>query len=116
MLLVNKETLQKDVPRIGACLFIAGAVDCLSQKAKLNHVEYLSVTSAVLETAGLVTSGEAYTFASDLAEMSKTAFGSSAVSQGGETVQSWLSGKDEMAPAKLSKLVEEWSNAPIDSI
>jgi hypothetical protein len=115
-LLVNRTILKKDVPRIGAALFIAGAIDYLAQKSQLNDIEYLSVTSAMLETAGLMTEGEAETFADDLPQLSSTAFGKAAMVKGGQTIQAWLSGNDDAAPARLSQYVEEWSEVPIGSI
>src|SRR3546814_6660935 len=38
-LLVNRTTLEKDVPRIGAALFLAGAIDYLAQKSSLTDIE-----------------------------------------------------------------------------
>jgi hypothetical protein len=116
MLLVNRSTLEKDVPRIGAALFIAGAIDYLAQKSQLNDIEYLSVTSAIVQGADLMTEGEAYTFTDDLPQLSESSFGKSAMMKGGEAIRTWLSGNDDMAPAKLSQYVEEWSEVPISSI
>lgn len=115
-LLVNRTILEKDVPRIGAALFIAGAIDYLAQKSQLNDVEYLSITSAMLEAAGLMTEGEAETFADDLPQLSSTAFGKATMVKGGQAIQAWLSGNDDMAPARLSQYVEEWSDVSIGSI
>src|SRR3546814_16518436 len=60
-LLVNRTTLEKDVPRIGAALFLAGAIDYLAQKSQLNDIEYLSVTRAIIKTYGLMTEENAET-------------------------------------------------------
>src|SRR3546814_21036897 len=58
-LLVNRTILEKDVPRIGAALFLAGAIDYLAQKSQINDFEYLSITRAIVQTPVLITEGEA---------------------------------------------------------
>src|SRR3546814_12572381 len=108
-LLVNRTTFEKDVPRIGAALFLAGAIDYLAQKSQLNDIEYLSVTSAIVQTSGLMTEGEAETFTDDLPQLSTTPFGKSAMMKGGQTIQAWLSDNDDTAPAKPAQYVEERS-------
>ena len=82
----------------------------------MNDIEYMSVTSAIVQTAGLMTEGEADTFMTDLPEFSTTEFGRAAMMKGGQTIQAWLSGNDDMAPAKLAQYVEEWSAIPASSI
>src|SRR3546814_11361699 len=86
-LLVNRTTLEKDVPRIGAALFLAGAIDYLAQKSPLNDIEYLSVTSEIVQTSGLMTEGEAETFTDDLQQHQTTPIGNPATQTGGQNIQ-----------------------------
>src|SRR3546814_17856392 len=79
-------------------------------------MEYLSVTSAIVQTSGLMTEGEAETFKDDLPQLSTTPFGKSAMMKGGQTIQAWLSDNDDPVPAKLAPYVEEWPEASIGSI
>src|SRR3546814_4713364 len=72
--------------------------------------DLLSVTSAIVQTSGLMTEGEAETFTDDLPQLSTTPFGKSAMMKGGQTIQAWLSDNDDTAPAKLAQYVEEWSD------
>lgn len=115
-MLVDRTILEKDVPRIGAALYVAGAIDYLSQQHQLNDIEYLSLTTAILETTALMTEVEAEKFADDLPKLSATPFGKATMVRGGQAIQAWLSGKDDMAPARLSQYVMEWSEVPIGSI
>src|SRR3546814_16499299 len=71
-LLVNRTTLEQDVPSIGAALFLAGAIAYLAQKSQLNDIEYLSVPSAIVQISGFITEGEAEPFTDALPPHSTT--------------------------------------------
>jgi hypothetical protein len=116
MLLVDRALLEEDTPRINASLFLAGAIDYLAQKSSLGDIEYLSVTGAMLEEAGLMTEGEAYTFTGDLPKLPASCPEKQFMVLGGEAVRSWLSGKDDMAPAKLAQYIQEWSAASVPTV
>jgi hypothetical protein len=109
MLLVNRTALQNDAPRINAALFMAGAVGYLADRKGLGETERFAVMCAVLEHTGLMTEGEAYTFASDMPAVSESSGEGQLRNKGRETVHLWLSGEDDAAPAKLAKYVEEWA-------
>jgi hypothetical protein len=111
MLLVNRSALQNDEPRINAALFMAGAVGYLADRSGLGDTERFAVLCTVLEHTGLMTEGEAYTFASDMPEVSESSAEGQLRNKGRETVHSWLSGEDDAAPARLAKYVEEWAAA-----
>jgi len=108
MLLVNKEALKQDVPKLGTRLYLVGAVDALTQHYKLGDDNFVSATFGALRGFGLNEEG-AHAFFKNLPALSQDPFANHAISEGGKTILAWLSGKDRAAPVRLSELVREWA-------
>lgn len=108
LLMVDKDTLNLETPKVGASLFFAGATDFLAQHHRLSDEEYFKVLSEVLRRFGL-SKENANLFVQHIPDMSVEPFGREAMIEGGQTLQSWLSGKDEAAPVRLFELVGKWS-------
>jgi hypothetical protein len=115
LILVDLEVLNQEIPKIGASLYLVGAVDALSQKYKMSEDAFLSAAYSALRGFGL-SEDNARHLCFNLPEMSQEPFGGAAMIEGGRTIQAWLSGKDESAPVRLSELVREWAEMDPDRI
>lgn len=112
LLMVDKEVLNKETPKVGACLFFTGAADFLTQHYKLADEDFFDVAFRVLRYFGL-SDQNARLFLETLSHMAQEPFGREALIEGGRTLQSWLSGKDPSAPLRLFELVKNWKDVEL---
>lgn len=112
LLLVDNEVLNREVPKISACLYFAGAADFLAQHYKLSDDQSLDLIYKCVKNFGL-SETNAKLFVQYIPQMSHEPHGRKAMIEGGRTIQQWLSGQDVNAPIRLTQLVYEWAEESI---
>ncbi len=110
MLMVDKSVLNSGTTqKVGACMYVVGAVDYLCQHYKLDDNSFLVAAREALTSFGVK---DPDGFAQRIPRMADDSFGKAAMIEGGKAIQSWLSGSDSVAPIRLFELVQGWAAKP----
>jgi hypothetical protein len=110
MLMIDKSVLNSGTTqKVGACMYVVGAVDYLCQHYKLDDNAFLVAAREALTSFGVK---DPNGFAQRIPRMAEDSFGKAAMIEGGKAIQSWLSGSDTVAPIRLFELVQGWAAKP----
>ncbi len=105
---IDNEILNRETPKIGACLYFVGAADCLTQYYKLGNKDSLEVKIRVLRYFGL-SEQNAHMLLDRIPYLLQELFGQEAITEGGRTLQNWYFEENSIAPMRLSDLVTVWN-------
>lgn len=113
MLVIDKGSLKKPRPQIGAILFFLGSIDCLCQTYKINDYKvFTELGIELLEIMGfkkliiMPISMNFYTRRPD------NEFALQANAEGGKKITEFIFRKNTIAPLAFGALVREWAEKP----
>lgn len=107
-LLIDHQKLNKEMPKVGSCMFFAGAASYLSQKCDLGEEEQGRAVLTILKDYGL-SHKNAMLFIDSIGELLSEPLGKEAFREGFAAIKAFAEENDDSASQRLRRLVDRWA-------
>lgn len=108
ILMIDKKTLNKELPKVGSCMYFAGAASYLAKKCSLEDEQLGNAVLEIIKDYGL-SHDNALFFVKSINTLLTEPLGKEAFREGFDAIRTFSEEENDKAALRLKRLVDQWA-------